>query len=133
MGLTFHLRAPHGIQRWWTGLLVTTCSVSPLAIVTTNPNRRACCWRPGRRLAGVSLEDPEQSSPRAVPSAQGEVPSLSQTKSCLSVFPVAIACRAEAGRAPPFHQPPGSGWGKNPRKHREWRSDRDGTCRWAWI
>ena len=52
LGLTFQQRAPHGITRRWTSLLLTTCSVSPLAIVTTNPSRCACWWRPGRRLAG---------------------------------------------------------------------------------
>lgn len=52
LGLAFQQHAPHGIPRRWTGLLLTTCSVSPLAIVTTNPSRYACWWRPGRRLAG---------------------------------------------------------------------------------
>ena len=52
LGLAFQQRAPHGIPRQWTGLLLTTCSVSPLVIVTTNPSRCACWWRPGRRLAG---------------------------------------------------------------------------------
>lgn len=71
MGLTFQQRAPHGIPRWWTGLLLTTCSVSPLAIVTTNPNRRACCWRPGRRLAGFPWKTQSRAHPGLSPQPRG--------------------------------------------------------------
>lgn len=44
---------PDGIPRRWTGLLLTTCSVSPLAIVTTDASRHVCCRRPGCQPAGL--------------------------------------------------------------------------------
>ena len=123
----------------WHAALVDRPAVDHLLSWSTGDRHdkpeRACllleAWPP---VGGVSLEDPEQSSPKAVPSAQGRVLLLSQTRAAFPSFQSQLHVQREQGRAPPFPSASGSGWGRILGKHREWRgSNRDGTCQWAWI